>query len=470
MSKVLKSFYVMMYILFLMAFIFLGFELFMINVIPNKYLFIIVGIMVLFILLISLGFKFIKRKSFKIFLVLLEFILSIISVIFSLYIYRTNTFFDSVKDIDSETDIYYVIVEKDSSYKKIEDLNNKNIGIFMENDKAINELEKEIEFSKVEIENVLQITSNFNSFDGIFLNSAYYDLICDENDDFNDKVRIIKKITITNDSDLSSDGVDVVKDSFNILISGIDTGGPIGVTSRSDVNIVMTINPKTHEILLTHIPRDFYVYLHGITSSKDKLTHAGIYGVDMTLKTVEDLLDIDIDYYIRVNFTTVEKMVDAIGGVDVVSDQAFSEYGYSFKKGINHLDGENALMFSRIRHVLPGGDRDRGRHQEAVITAIFNKITTSEVLLKDYNKLLSSLSDTFQTNLKTSDFKKIIKHQIDGMYSWNINSISVDGTSSKDYCYSLGQSAYVMIPDDRTVDKAHKYISGIIDGKKYNEI
>lgn len=470
MFKGFKLLYIIMYILFLITFVFLGFELFTFNVIPNKYLFIIVGIMILCLLLISLGFKFIKRKIFKVFLIGFELLLIAIGIVASLYIYRTNDFFSNVKSIQNETDIYYVIVEKNSGYKKLSDLNNKNIGIFMENDKATKKLEGKIKFSKVDVENILQVISKFNSFDGVYLNSAYYDLICDENKGFADKVRIIEKIIITSKSEIVDSNVDVVKDSFNILISGIDTGGPIGVTSRSDVNIVMTINPETHEILLTHIPRDFYVYLHGITSSKDKLTHSGIYGVDMTLKTVEDLLDIDINYYIRVNFTTVEKVVDAIGGIDVVSDMSFSEYGYSFKKGVNHLDGENALMFSRIRHVLPGGDRARGKHQEAVITAIFNKVTTSEVLLKDYNKLLSSLSDTFQTNLKTNDFKKIIKHQIDGMYSWNINSISVDGTSSKDYCYSLGQSAYVMIPDDSTVDNAHKYIKGMIGGKRYSEI
>ena len=177
----------------------------------------------------------------------------------------------------------------------------------------------------------------------------------------------------------------------------------------------MTVNPNTHEILLTHIPRDFYVQLHGTTGLKDKLTHAGIYGIDMSVKTIEDLLGIDINYYVRVNFTTLIKIVDTIGGIDVVSDRDFSEYGYSYKKGINHLDGMHALMYSRIRHVLEGGDRARGKHQEQVITAIFQKITSSEVLLKDYNKILENLTDSLQTNISSNEIKAFIKKQLDTM-------------------------------------------------------
>jgi len=470
-NKILKVLYTLLYILFIISFVFMGIEVYNLGLLPNKYLIpIIIGISVL-IIIVTLGFKYIKKLPLKILLSVIEILLIIGSVFSILYLNDTNNFFNNIKATESETNIYYLIVDKDSKYKKLQDLENKEIGIFMNNEKATNKLKEKITFKEIQLNTFSDVITNIKKIDGVYLNSAYYDLICDEVENFNKQVRIIKKIKITSDMDLTNNKVNTSKESFNILISGIDTEGPIGTVSRSDVNIIMTVNPNTHEILLTHIPRDYYVQLHGTTGSKDKLTHAGIYGIDMSLKTIEDLLDIKINYYVRVNFTTLIKIVDTIGGIDVVSDQAFSEYGYSYKKGINHLDGMHALMYSRIRHVLEGGDRARGKHQEEVITAIFNKITNSEVLLKDYNKILVNLTDSLQTNITSSEIKNFIKKQLNTMANWNINSISVDGTSSKGNCYSMpGRDLYIMIPNQDTVDNAHKYITGIIDGKKYGEI
>jgi len=466
----MKFLYRLLYVLFLISFVALGIESYILGILPDKYLFMLIGAIVFLLVLVSLGFKFIRKGIFKFFLSIFELIFIIGSLALIFYLHTTNSFFGNINDLREETKTYYLLVSKGSNFKRINDLNDKNIGIFMENKDAVTKLEEEINFEKITLNNVLEITDGMDKVDGVFLNSAYYDLICDENKGFSKKVRIIKRITLKTESLVSSGKTNITKNSFNILISGIDVSGDISTNSRSDVNIIMTVNPKTKEILLTHIPRDYYVKFHGI-NAKDKLTHAGIYGISMSAQTIEDFLDIDIDYYFRVNFTTLIKVVDSIGGVDVYSSFDFSEYGYRFKKGINHLNGKEALMFSRIRHVLPGGDRTRGKHQEEVIAAILNKITSSEVLLNNYNQLMMSLSNSFQTNMNSNDMKKMIKFQLNGMPAWNINSISVDGNGSKGQCYSMpGRNLYVMIPDERTISMAHKYISGIINGQKYDEI
>lgn len=451
--------YKVLFVIFIISFIILGIELYTIGVLPNKYLFGGLVAIILTLMITTVGFFKAKKTLSKVIITIIEIILTILSIIICIYLQNTNNFFNTVKNIDNENDIYYIITDKNNNYKDFKDLNDKTIGFFMENKAATEELNKKISYKKESFKSFNNVIENINKLDAIFLNSAYYDLICENDKNFKNKTKIIGKIILKNKNELQNNDIDITKKSFNIFISGIDTSGPIGAVSRSDVNIVMTINPKTHEILLTHIPRDFYVKLHGIGDTKDKLTHSGIYGIDTSVKTVEDLLNINIDFYFRVNFTTLEKVVDAIGGIDVYSEKSFNEYGYSFKKGINHLDGRNALMFSRIRHVLNGGDRARGKHQEAVIAAIFEKITSSEILLKDYNKLLESLSDSFQTNLSTSSMKQFIKYQLNGMYKWNINSISVDGESSKGNCYSMpGVQTYIMIPYENTVEKAHNDI------------
>lgn len=471
MSKIFNILYKLVFALFIVALICLGIELCILNLLPNKYLFIILGIILIIIVIFTLMFKKIKKLPLKIVLTLIEIIITLGSIFGIAYLNDTNNFFNNIKTVKTETDIYYVIVKKDSSYNNIKQLENKTIGIYMGNTEATNKLEEKIEFKKETLITTNEVIEGINKIDAIYLNSAYYDLICEENENFSKNVRIIDKINITTNTKIEEDELDITKEPFNILISGIDTDGSITKTSRSDVNIIMTVNPKTHEILLTHIPRDYYVKLHGIDGGEDKLTHSGIYGINMTLTTIEDLLDIDINYYVRVNFTTLIKLVDTIGGIDVVSDQAFSEYGYSYKKGINHLDGMNALMYSRIRHVLEGGDRARGKHQEQVITAIFQKVTSSEVLLKDYNKILETLNDSLQTNITSNQMKSFIKNQLNGVPNWNINSISVDGTSSRGNCYSMpGSNLYIMIPDQNTVDNAHKYITEIEEGKIFKEI
>ena len=176
--------------------------------------------------------------------------------------------------------------------------------------------------------------------------------------------------------DKNSDKI-ISKGKFSIYISGIDTSGNISNVSRSDSNTVVTVNTETHQVLLTSIPRDYYVTLHS-KNAKDKLTHSGIYGIAETVNTVEDLLDTDINYYVRVNFTTVIKLVDTLGGIDVNSDYAFTSGEFNFVKGMNHMNGKQALAFSRERHAFKDGDNQRIKNQQKVIEAIINKVLNSK--------------------------------------------------------------------------------------------
>ena len=287
-------------------------------------------------------------------------------------------------------------------------------------------------------------------------------LFDEELDGFSDNTFVIEEFKV---KVLENEKVNkkISDDTINIYISGIDTWGSINTVSRSDVNIIMSINQKKKKILLTTIPRDSYVQLHGTSGPKDKLTHAGIYGINMSIDTIEDFIGIDIDYYIRVNFNTLVNVIDTIGGVNVYSDVSFNAGGYRFVKGSNYLDGKKALAFSRARKQFSGGDRVRGQHQQAVITGVVEKVTSSRVLLSNYTNILASLNNTFQSNVDDSIIRDFFKEQLDSMSTWDIKSISVDGTGLyTTSTYSMpGWNLYVMIPNQDTVNYVRNEINNL---------
>ena len=264
-----------------------------------------------------------------------------------------------------------------------------------------------------------------------------------------------------------SKDLDVTRKPFNIYISGIDTYGEISSVSRSDVNMVVTVNPKTRQILLTSIPRDYYVHLHGKTGYNDKLTHAGLYGVDMSINTVEDLLDIDINYYVKVNFSSVIKIVNALYGVDVLSDYSFTSIdGYNYIKGYNRVNGEEALSFARERKAFAAGDNQRVKDQQALLEAMFRKCISPSMIIK-YNSFLNSVEGSFVTNMPVDRLKSLVRLQIAKKYKWIITANSLDGENSSNYTYSYSASKlYVMEPIEDSVDYASKLIKSVIDGEK----
>jgi len=254
---------------------------------------------------------------------------------------------------------------------------------------------------------------------------------------------------------------------FIVYISGIDTSGPIATRSRSDVNQLMVVNPKTGKVLLVSTPRDFYVTLADMPQCTlpDKLTHSGVYGINVSVDTINALYGINIDYYVRLNFTSLTTLVDAIGGIDVDSPVAFTANTYTFTQGINHLNGAQALAFSRARHPFASGDRQRGIDQQAVITAILKKVTQPSSLI-NYSSIISAISGSIQTSMTPDEISTQVKRQIATGTNWNIQTMSVTGADGSDYtCSYPHQKLYVMIPDETTVNSAKQAIQDVLNGK-----
>lgn len=264
----------------------------------------------------------------------------------------------------------------------------------------------------------------------------------------------------------------ITKEPFVIYLSGVDTRGELTENARSDVNILAAVNPVTKRVALVNTPRDYYVDLAG-TDSKDKLTHAGLYGVETSMETLGNLYGVNVDHYIRINFAGFISIIDALGGVDVYSDQAFTSVGSpgyydptTFVEGWNHLDGKSALAFARERHAFASGDIQRGINQMKVIDAMLNKIK-SPALLMGFSKIMDAASDCFVTSFSQDQISALVRMQLSDFAEWDIESYTVTGTSSSSTkCYSAkGQKLYVMKPDASSVSKAREMIASVLGGE-----
>ena len=303
--------------------------------------------------------------------------------------------------------------------------------------------------------------------DAIIYNEAYTELMEGSVDDFTHNTKIIYEMSIETELDLGI-GTDssLTSEPFTVYISGIDTYGEVTETSRSDVNIIAVVNPKTHQILLITTPRDSYVPLYGPSSqipeysqgSLDKLTHAGVYGIETSMETLGKLYDTDINYYVRLNFTSLIDIVDILGGIDVDSEFAFTTGDESgavveVHEGTNHFDGKQALAFSRERHALEDGDNQRGKNQQAVITAMLKKVISPTMLLRA-STLMNQVSKDVEMNVTQSQLNALIRNQLRTNADWTIQSVALSGEGGQDYCYSApDQLLYVMYPDETELQK-----------------
>lgn len=316
--------------------------------------------------------------------------------------------------------------------------------------------------------------------DAILINQGYVDLLTEKDGytDFRDQTRVLYTYTTTHEVDPIVPNTSITKEPFVVYCSGIDARvDDISAKSRSDVNILAVVNPTTKQILLVNTPRDYYLPL-ARNGELDKLTHAGLYGIDESMKVLGNLYGVQADYYVRVNFAGLAKIVDALGGVDIESDANFTcvpmetpdgngDYTYqkySFTKGINHVNGSQALAFARERKAFADGDNRRGQHQMTVIKAIVNKACSSAVLTK-YQELLKAASDAFITNMPYADISSLVQMQLGDMADWNITTYAVSGEGSTEYCYALGDKAWVMIKDSSKVNTAKNMIQQVINGE-----
>ena len=262
---------------------------------------------------------------------------------------------------------------------------------------------------------------------------------------------------------------DITRKPFNFVITGIDVDGTIDEQGRSDVNMVVTVNPSTHQILMTSIPRDYEIYMAEFDNAMDKLTHTGFYGVGTTIAAEEQLLDTTANYYVKVNFTTVERFIDAVGGVDVESEYEFTPVklkDWTVQKGMNHMNGKQALAFARERKAFPTGDNQRIKNQQAVFEALIRKATSSRTMILSYNKVLSSLRNYFEMSFSSREIRRLVKMQIAHNPDWHIFKNTVVGGDGSLPTYSTGGDyAYVMTQDEESIENAKTLINAVLEGQ-----
>ena len=439
------------------------------SVIPGKYLVVIV-LVVFGLFALTFGLQFSKGKG-KVPGIIISIIVSLLLIAGIFAFHKMNHFIDAIGSDGLKIDNMVVAVRLDNPAETIEDAKDYEFGIQTAIDRKNTEtmceeinriVKKEISITDFKSFEELAQTLLRDDIDAIVYNEAFTSVIEESIPDYRDRVKIIHQYGI--ETKVEEKEEVNVEESFNIYISGVDVSGPISTTSRSDVNIIMTVNPNTKQILLTTTPRDYYVPIPGISGGKrDKLTHAGIYGVDASIKTLEELYGIDVAYYARVNFTSLINIVDILGGVDVNSEYAFSAGGFNFNVGVNHLDGKQALAFSRERYSFAAGDNQRGKNQEAVIEAIIHKAMTPAIL-KDAGRIIESVSDSVETDMGKDQMKKLINMQLSDNATWAIESQATSGFGDQNTCYSSGsQMLYVMNPDMDSVNASAAKIKSVME-------
>ena len=420
------------------------------GMIPGEFLLLTVIVLlallgVLFILLgEAFGYQFAGRRG-NIAGVILSVFVNLILGIGIIYLAKADAVLRDVGGATYKTDNMVVVVKNDDPAEKLEDAKNYRFGYQTTLDQdnntlMVEDIEAKVgrEIKLIETETIIDEAEALlaGRIEAAIYNEAYGSVIEEAVEGYSDQVRVLYQYGI--ETDIEIEETDIEK-SFNIYISGIDVAGSITKNSRSDVNIIMTVNPSTKKILLTTTPRDYYVQIPGISGeARDKLTHAGIYGVDRSMATLENIYDIDISYFARVNFTSLITIVDALGGVNVESEYAFEAGGYSFEKGMNHLNGEQALVFARERHSFQDGDNQRGKNQEAILKAILERIMFPDIL--------------FQANDILNNVAKFINMQLSERAAWEIETTAATGSGDKQACFSSGsQLLYVMWPDEAVV-------------------
>ncbi|MDD7281407.1 LCP family protein [Floccifex sp.] len=449
------------------------------NLIPYIY---IIALVILYIILIGFTIGF-DIKGHKTIALVMCICLSVSCLGFGSYADKTMETLSKISNISKQKKKpIYIYTLKESSIESKEDLKKKSIGYLIVDEKQSMECIDSLDFKvdTVAYSSSENLMNNLNEglIDSICIDKVYLDIISDYYPDFEETTKLVYTYTIyTEETTSTISDVDVINEPFTVLISGIDTrtGTFDDSDARSDVNLVASINPKTHQIFLLSIPRDYYVETvcdvsDGCANGEmDKLTHTGWHGISTTEKTIENLLDIEINYNVLVNFQTVVTLVDLLDGVDVYSDYdvelSGSYHACSVEQGMNHLNGECALAFARERYAYVDGDRQRGKNQMEIIRAIIEKCLSTS-LLNNFSDILNIMSDLFQTNMSMNQIMGFVKQQLEDGSQWMIYQYSLNGESGTDYAYELHDYAYVMYPDETTIDNAKKDIEAIYNGQE----
>ena len=455
MNKIFKDIIDYFMIILIIVILWLGYQLIKYPILSTKYIiiFMIVNIVIMLLFILSQY----KAKNKKIRLTG-----KILIIIFCLLLIPLNYTFSKTMnalaktETHVETDSVSIIVKANSTYQYTQDLKGKVYSTLATDDKSV---DKTIE--KLQTENneniqpkvysgVLTLVNALynNDVDCIIINESYRAIIEEDFPNFSSDTRVIYSKQYVTEIN-SPENSDITRNTFNVYVSGIDTYGSITTKSRSDVNMIMTVNPTTKTILLTSIPRDYYIPFNVLGGQRDKLTHSGLYGVNETMQNVASYFGIDIDYFIRVNFDSLIDIVDSLGGIEVYNPQAFK----NFEVGKITLNGEEALAFSRERYSFEDGDKERGRNQMRVITGIINKVL-SPAIISNYSELMDKLHVSFQTNMPDEQIISLVRMQLDDMSPWTIQQQSVNGNGQTLYSPIYGSNLYMMVPDDKSVENA----------------
>lgn len=485
MKKVERILYVTCSVLLVLCTGFLFYELITFKAIPNQFLFLAIAVFcVLDVLLIFLLNFYFKKRVGRIISVVFMVLIMIVSGTVGYYVQATHSMLDKISTPSRGANMVSVIVKESSDYESIQDLKDKAIGILSTISKnrtqaCIKDIESHnVEFESQKYDSLSGMVDAFykDEVDAIILPESSRSAITDmeEYANFNKNTRVIFQTEVETNNNTEANSVDdITSHSFNVLITGSDSRIDIEENARSDVNMIVTVNPKTQTILLTSIPRDYYVTTvcdadDGCQNgAMDKLTHTGMNGINTTKMTIENLLGIDINYVFKVGFDSVTEIVDALGGIDVDIPQeaavsnSTQTSGLSIAAGKQHIDGKTALRFSRERYAYVDGDRQRTRNQQIVLMGIINAITSPSVLM-NYTSLLESLGNTFETNLTSDEIASLVQFQLDKNPKWTIEQYMLNGSGDNLMCAELGTTAYVMVPDQATVKEAKQKISDVL--------
>ena len=488
-SKVSKVLSILLSVVLVISSFYLLYQVIRLNVLPSKFLFpLTIGVVVLDAIFILLLIYFSKNVVSKIICIVLTLFICVATCMGGYYISKTQNVLSNITNVAKHAkNTVSVVVKESSSIKNKSQLNGVSVGSLRLNEqgskKVLKELSNEgIVLNQTEYDSMTALLEAFynGEVDSIIINESSRSQILDMEaySNFDSNTRVVYQTSYkVKNNDSATSVSDITSKPFNVLISGSDTRGGFDENGRSDVIMIATVNPKTHTILLTSVPRDFYVTTACDTGdgcmqgALDKITHTGIHGTNTTKRTVEQLLGIEINYTFKVGFDTVTELVDVLGGVDVYVEPGYATTNslYSVHEGINHLNAEQALAFARDRYSYTEGDRQRTKNQQQVLMGIVKEATKPSVIT-NYAAIMDTMANTFSTTMSNEEITDLIKYQLNNNPTWKMEQYMVDGTGDTLMCAELGDAASVMVPDQSTVKMAKDKINAVLAGKSSEDV
>lgn len=489
MKKFSKVLSILLSVVLVISSFYLLYQVIRLNVLPSKFLFpLTIGVVVLDAIFILLLIYFSKNVVSKIICIVLTLFICVASCMGGYYISKTQNVLSNITNVAKHAkNTVSVIVKESSSIKNKSQLNGVSVGSLRLNEqgskKALKELSSEgIVLNQKEYDSMTALLEDFynGEVDSIIINESSRSQILDMEDysNFDSNTRVVYQTSYkVKNNDSATSVSDITSKPFNVLISGSDTRGGFDENGRSDVIMIATVNPKTHTILLTSVPRDFYVTTACdagdgcMQGALDKITHTGIHGTNTTKRTVEQLLGIEINYTFKVGFDTVTELVDILGGVDVYVEPGYAVHTsyLNVNEGINHLNAEQALAFARERYSYTEGDRQRTKNQQQVLMGIVKEATKPSVIT-NYAAIMDTMANTFSTTMSNEEITDLIKYQLNNNPTWKMEQYMVDGTGDTLMCAELGDAASVMVPDQSTVKMAKDKINAVLAGKSSEDV